>query len=311
MMEVEAARVMWSRSVARHKLRYTIVLSDGDAKAFQELSKIKPYGAEITIQKQECINHVSKRLGTALRTVVADCRKRGITLGGRGRGQLTQNTVRKLTIYYSRAIRGNTTVPEMEKAVMASLHHCYSTDDNPTHQLCPPGVDSWCFYQVALSQGQIPGPHEKLVKTPLNKEKLHAHLLPVYERLSDEQLLKRCAAGKTQNSNESLHNSVWARCPKEKFAQRRRVHFAVVTAAREFNFGPSAAQDTARFYGFSTGCHMKRLGAARMAKRVRNSVKEKADKQGKRRATVRAAKLKRMAEVVSLEGGPGYATGQF
>ncbi|KAK7467979.1 hypothetical protein BaRGS_00036785 [Batillaria attramentaria] len=105
-MEVEAARVFWLRSVARHKLRYTVLLSDGDAKTFQQLTSIKPYGDEVTIEKEECINHVSKRLGTALRNLVADCRKRGITLGGRGRGQLTQNAIRKLTIYYNRAIRG-------------------------------------------------------------------------------------------------------------------------------------------------------------------------------------------------------------
>ena len=32
MMEVEAARVLWRRSVERYKLRYTVLLSDGDAK---------------------------------------------------------------------------------------------------------------------------------------------------------------------------------------------------------------------------------------------------------------------------------------
>ncbi|KAK7101737.1 hypothetical protein V1264_020074 [Littorina saxatilis] len=84
MMEVEAARVLWGRSVSRHNLRYTVILSDGDTKTFQELSKIKPYGDQVTIEKEECINHVSKRLGTALRNLVTDCRKKGITLGRRG-----------------------------------------------------------------------------------------------------------------------------------------------------------------------------------------------------------------------------------
>lgn len=84
MMEVEAARVLWRRSVQRHKLRYTTLLSDGDAKTFAELTKIKPYGEDIEIDKEECINHVSKRLGSALRNIVTDCRKRGVTLGGGG-----------------------------------------------------------------------------------------------------------------------------------------------------------------------------------------------------------------------------------
>ncbi|KAK7478806.1 hypothetical protein BaRGS_00029905, partial [Batillaria attramentaria] len=113
MMEVEAARVLWRRSVTRHKLRYTVLLSDGDTKSFQELTMIKPYGdavliekeecinhQELTmikpygdavlIEKEECINHVSKRLGTALSKVVADCGKRGVTLGGRGRGSYAE-----------------------------------------------------------------------------------------------------------------------------------------------------------------------------------------------------------------------------
>ena len=128
MMEAASARVLWRRSVQRHKLRYTTLLSDGDAKTFAELTKIKPYGEDIEIDKEECVNHVSKTLGSALRNIVTDCRKRGVTLGGgggRGKGQLTQNAIRKLTIYYNRAIRGSSSVDSMKKAVMASLHHCF------------------------------------------------------------------------------------------------------------------------------------------------------------------------------------------
>ena len=311
MMEVEAARVLWRRSVQRHKLRYTTLLSDGDAKTFAELTKIKPYGEDIEIDKEECINHVSKRLGSALRNIVTDCRKRGVTLGGRGKGQLTQNAIRKMTIYYNRAIRGSNSVDSMKKAVMASLHHCFSTDDRPHHELCPTGVDSWCFFQEALAKHQVPGPHDKLVHTPLNEKKLTPHLMPIYKRLSEDQLLSRCVSGKTQNANECLHSLIWARCAKDHFASRKRVQFAVTTAAREFNFGAAASQDTANFFGFETGHHMKRLGAARMQRRVQNSIKYVKDRRNKRRDKVRAAKLKRLEELLVLEGGPAYAAGQF
>ncbi|KAL8604346.1 hypothetical protein ACOMHN_028109 [Nucella lapillus] len=180
---------------------------------------------------------------------------------GRGHGQLTQNAIRKLTIYYN---------------------NCYSTDSKPRHELCPVGADSWCFYQTALAQHQVPGPHKTLIHTPLNHEKLHQHLKPVYERLTDTQLLSRCVSGKTQNSNECLHSLIWSRCAKDKFASRRRVQFAVFTAISEFNFGPAAAQDTASFFGFHQGAHMKRLGASRQKKRERNSVKFQKDKANKR-----------------------------
>jgi hypothetical protein len=38
----------------------------------------------------ECINHVAKRVGTALRNLVSDYKKRKITLGGRQEGALTK-----------------------------------------------------------------------------------------------------------------------------------------------------------------------------------------------------------------------------
>ncbi|GFT04846.1 uncharacterized protein TNCV_2849811 [Trichonephila clavipes] len=54
--------------------RYITVLSDGDCKTFNYLCEKKVYGPDIVIKKEECINHVSKRLETALRSTVKDCR---------------------------------------------------------------------------------------------------------------------------------------------------------------------------------------------------------------------------------------------
>ena len=82
-MEVEGARQMWSRSVAQYRrLLYTTILSDGDRKTFHVLLKERPYGST-HIKKEECANHVSKRMGTALRN-----KNRGVTLDGRREGQL-------------------------------------------------------------------------------------------------------------------------------------------------------------------------------------------------------------------------------
>ncbi|CAL8301345.1 unnamed protein product, partial [Gadus morhua 'NCC'] len=41
-MEQEAARRMWTRSVSRHQLCYTEMLSDGDSSAFKERIKVRP-----------------------------------------------------------------------------------------------------------------------------------------------------------------------------------------------------------------------------------------------------------------------------
>ena len=58
---------MWERSVEKHGLRYTTMLSDGDSKSFALLSELNIYGADIQIMKEECVNHVSKRMGTSLK----------------------------------------------------------------------------------------------------------------------------------------------------------------------------------------------------------------------------------------------------
>ncbi|GFV76829.1 uncharacterized protein TNCV_4730491 [Trichonephila clavipes] len=72
-MEMEAALTLWKRSTSLG-FRYITVLSDGDCKTFNYLCEKKVYGPDIVIKKEECINHVSKRLGTALRSTVNDCR---------------------------------------------------------------------------------------------------------------------------------------------------------------------------------------------------------------------------------------------
>ena len=48
-MEAEGASILWARSVEKHKLRYTVVISDGD-KTISRLNSEHPYGTDIKIQ---------------------------------------------------------------------------------------------------------------------------------------------------------------------------------------------------------------------------------------------------------------------
>ena len=43
------------------------MISDGDSKTFKLLSDQLPYGASNLLSKHECVGHVKKRMGTALR----------------------------------------------------------------------------------------------------------------------------------------------------------------------------------------------------------------------------------------------------
>ena len=48
-MEAEGASILWARSVEKNKLRYTVVISDGD-KTISRLNSEHPYGTDIEIQ---------------------------------------------------------------------------------------------------------------------------------------------------------------------------------------------------------------------------------------------------------------------
>ncbi|GFO19999.1 hypothetical protein PoB_004650400 [Plakobranchus ocellatus] len=147
----------------------------------------------------------------------------------------------KLQTYYRRATRHNSTVEEMKEAILASLHHCFSTDATPRHDFCPSGRDSWCFFKSAHATGEPPGPHASRMKTQLDHALLHEHLQPIYNRLSDNELLSRCLRHATQNANESLRCVIWSKCSKTKFASSKKVRFSMLLAIAEYNHCPEGS----------------------------------------------------------------------
>lgn len=202
-------------------MRYVILLSDGDASVYPHLVKLDPYPG-IKITKEECVNHVGKRLSSALKDVVAKSAK-GQKMGGKKEGSLTGEKILKLQNYYTSAIRKNApSVSKMQSAILASPRHCMSTNASPMHGLCPTGEKSWCFYNRAMAKGEKPPDHKINTSTALRPE-FSTKLMPIYNRLSTEDLLSRCVRVGTQNSNESLHHSIWSRCPKAKGTTKKKI----------------------------------------------------------------------------------------
>ena len=74
-----------------------------------------------------------------------------------------------------------------------------------------------------------------------DRNALHPHVTevikPVFETLTSETLLQKCEHGGTQNTNESVHNVIWARCPKTSFVGRSRLCLAVDDATIVYNEG--------------------------------------------------------------------------
>ncbi|XP_059169949.1 uncharacterized protein LOC131951628 isoform X1 [Physella acuta] len=264
LMEVEAAKTMWQRSLD-NGLRYTTFVSDGDCKTYNELMILSPY--DVPIQKEECTNHVSKRLGTALRNLVAHESKSGRTLGRRKTGSLTQvsaiqNFLHHIRIttfffflvcktkifylqvkmnllqkYYKKAVSSRcSTTEELRHKIMMSYNHATSTDDKPNHSDCPAGESSWCFWQRALALNLQPPSHIGRSSCFLS-EVVAEKVKPIYERLTSDSLLSRCFSGMTQNANESIHAKIWARVRKHIFVGKKRVDVGTSLSVAEFNSG--------------------------------------------------------------------------
>ena len=168
---------------------------DGDSKISKHLTNLRVYDY-VELHKEECMNHVAKRLRPAMRTLAASGKKGEIPIERRGFGRLTGRNIGKLDGYYKMAGRSNT--GNCSIMCHTVCYHATSTDEKPQHHRCRVGVHSWCFYQKTLATGQKPGHHCANVHTPLSAE-VASHVKDVYARLCDMSLLKRCLKGTTQN----------------------------------------------------------------------------------------------------------------
>ena len=71
-MEAAEVLTLYRRSVEKLGLRYIPYIGDGDSSGYSAVDKEKPYGPTVFIPKEECISHVTKRMGTNLRNLVKE-----------------------------------------------------------------------------------------------------------------------------------------------------------------------------------------------------------------------------------------------
>ncbi len=235
-MEPAAATAMFSRSVESRNLMYTSCISDGDSKTFATITNMDPYNEfNKVVTKKECVGHVQKRVGSRLRTMKSKLGRQKLKdnkpFGGKGR--MTFKLINKLQNYYGLAIRSNKgNLQEMEKAVNASLKHCASSAQNPMHDDCPKGEDSWCGWQRDQASGE-----EKYKDKGGIPEAVFEKVEEVFKDLSKPELLSRCLEGLTQNQNESFNGLLWSICPKEVFVGSATLRLSLGMAVLMFNEG--------------------------------------------------------------------------
>lgn len=136
--------------------------------------------------------------------------------------------------FYGLAIRQNKgDAKGMAKATKAILYHYASSPENPQHDFCPEGPQSWCSYKRDVANGTS---FHQPIKNPLPPAVVKV-IKPVFDRLGDEKFLAGCERCATQNPNESLHHVVWGIAPKDQFTSQTENSAALNLGVLLFNTG--------------------------------------------------------------------------
>lgn len=105
--------------------------------------------------------------------------------------------------------------------------------------MCPTGEHSWCRQNAAVARGDPEPSHRYHIPQDVAKA-----LLPIYNPLAENSLLERCQRGKTQNSNECPHSTIWNFISKEQHSSLFSVQAGVAEAVLRFNTGNEYAVTT-------------------------------------------------------------------
>ena len=306
-MEVNAMVFMFKNSEQKHQVRYLKYIGDGDCKTFLTLTNNNPYVSPIT--KIECVGHVQKRMGSRLRRLKVDFR--GKKLGDKkplsGKGRLTDVLIDQITTYYGNAIRKHSdNVKSMQRAIWAIWYHKRSSDDEPLHELCPDGENSWCRYRKAVAAGtQNTYKHKKSVPPAVMD-----CIKPIFKDLSHPDLLERCIGGRTQNTNESLNALIWKYCPKTSNSAKTIVDIAVNMAVAHFNDGKSATLRIMEHLGLIPGHNSVAFSVMADKARIKYAEKRALSYSLEARIANRQSK-KKEHEINIIKEGLIYAPGSF
>lgn len=277
-------------------------------------------------------------MGTRLRNLKKDLKTKklsdGKTIGGKGR--LTDKKIDQIASFYGNAVRSSTFVREMKDKIWAIFYHyrfvtllssfCKiqksptqpqpnfnyfkiifrSSDKKKEHHLCPKGENSWCRYQVAVSKKETKGfKHTSSLPTAVMDA-----IKPVFEALTDEELLQRCVGGFTQNPNESFNAVVWKNVPKTIFCGKKVLEIGVHLAVLVFNDGQKSHLQVMKTLGIVPGkscvSYCNNTDNIRVNKSKRRSLEATKEARIEKRR-----KEKEEAEKKAAAEGPSYAPGAF
>ena len=121
----------------------------------------------------------------------------------------------------------------MSRATHAILKHYSGTLENPNHEDCPAGKNSWCSYNRDVASGTN---YHQPIKNPLPPAVV-AEIQPLFDRLGSKEFLASCEHFKTQNVNESYHHVVLNLAPKEQLNSPLEIKLAAEITTLLLNSG--------------------------------------------------------------------------
>ena len=173
------------------------------------------------------------------------------------------------------------------------------------HDSCPRSKDSWCQYQV-----------DKLNNTNLYKSNgelpidVRKAIIPIYNVLRKDEMLKKCLHGKTQNAYESLNGTIWKRVPKATHVGLSTLCPGVYDAVSHFNYGRKSALDTIRLLDIDPAIYMTKSCGSINKKRKHQSNYKTLSPQEKRQKVLKHSSKKLNDKVIEQEGA-SYEAGVF
>ena len=311
-METAGAIEMFSRSMDLYNIRYTTYVGDGDSSAFGKVQEMleKKYGDQYIIQKEDCIGHIQKRMGTALRKYKNN--HRGTRLsdgkGVGGAGRLTDAIVDRIQTYYGYAIRNNKgDVTAMRNAIWAIFQHVIRGPEKETlhqqHAYCPISDDTWCKYQKDKKLGSNSYNDKKCLPFIFRGE-----LKPIFDRLSSDDILLSCQRGLTQNQNEALNGVVWSRCPKRLYCGAHRFTISVCDGITQFNDGATGRYKLYKALNFDTFENSLKGLQRDQHTRVRRAAQKISSRYKKRRQVLRQLRKTKTDDKSYIAGGFGKSS---
>lgn len=126
---------------------------------------------------------------------------------------------------------------------------------------------SWCFYKNNQVQRKNLCPPECIKEIKF-----------LFDDLTDDNLIKGCVDGFTQNVNEGFNALIWRRFLKTCFARINSLKWSVADAVLTFNEGYISKTSLLNVLGFKTG-HFTELGLLKIDKlREKERLRQKFDR---------------------------------